>query len=39
LRQIPIVAYHNGLVVIKNMDDFASLFCYAKKQKSVPANK
>jgi GTP cyclohydrolase I len=39
LTQIYIAAYHSGLVVIKNMDDFASLFCYAKKQHSVPANK
>lgn len=35
----PIVAYHNRQVTINNMDEFASYFCYLKKQKSVPVNK
>jgi hypothetical protein len=39
LKYIPIVAYHNGLVCIRDMDEFASYYCYAIKQKTVPARK
>ena len=36
MTQISIVAHHNGLVVIRDMDDFVGYFCYAKRQKNVP---
>ena len=39
MKFIPIVAYHNVLVCIRDMDEFASYFCYAIKQKRLPVKK
>jgi len=40
LKHISIVAYRNGgLVLIRDMDEFASYFCYTVKVKTVPVNR
>ena len=36
---ISIVAYHNSLIVIRNMEEFAHYYCYTTKQKMGPENK
>ena len=39
MKYIPIVAYHSGLVQIRDMDEFASYYCYAKKHKTASLKK